>query len=66
MMFMSVTSISFEFASRDAYVADTSFIKPSSVVTVVPEDISVEPSVGAEYELVALIAVHEEPVHTFI
>ena len=65
-MFMSVTSISLEFASSDAYVADTSFVKPSSVVIVEPEDISVEPSVGAEYELVALIAVHPLPVHTFI
>jgi len=66
MMFMSVISISLEFASRDAYVAVTNLVRPLIVVTVVPEAISVEPSVGAEYELVALIAVHEEPVHTFI
>jgi hypothetical protein len=45
---MSVLSISFEFASSDAYVADTNFVKPSSVVIVVPDTIRVEPRVGAE------------------
>lgn len=48
MMFMSVMSISLESESSDANVADTSLVKPFNVVTVVPEDISVEPSVGAE------------------
>lgn len=66
MMFMSVMSISLELESSDAYVAETNFVNPSSVVIVVPEDISVEPSVGAEYELVALIAVQPVPFHTFI
>ena len=47
-MFMSVMSISLELESRDANVADTSLVKPFIVVTVVPEAISVEPSVGAE------------------
>lgn len=66
MMFMSVMSISLELESRDANVADTSLVNPLIVVTVVPEAISVEPSVGAEYELVALIAVQPVPFHTFI
>lgn len=48
MMFMSVMSISLELESSDAYVADTSLVNPFIVVTVVPEAISVEPSVGAE------------------
>lgn len=48
MMFMSVMSISLESESSDAYVADTSLVNPSTVVTVVPDAISVEPSVGAE------------------
>ncbi len=47
MMFMSVISISFEFASSDAYVTVTNLVRPLIVVTVVPEDMSVEPSVGA-------------------
>jgi hypothetical protein len=64
MMPMSVLSISFESASSDAYVVDTSFVKPSTVVTVVPDAISVEPSVGAEYELVVLIATQADPDHT--
>ena len=37
---------------------------PFKVVTVVPDAISVLPRVGAEYELVVLIAVHAEPDHT--
>ena len=45
---MSVMSISLELESSDAYVADTSFVKPFNVPIVVPEDINVEPSVGAE------------------
>lgn len=35
-------------------------------MTVVPDTIIVEPSVGAEYELAALIAVQLEPDHTDI
>jgi hypothetical protein len=34
------------------------------VVTVVPDEISVEPRVGAEYELVVLIATQADPDHT--
>lgn len=37
---------------------------PSRVVIVVPDTISVEPSVGAEYELAELIATHAVPDHT--
>ena len=37
---------------------------PSKVVTVVPDEISVEPRVGAEYELVVLIATQADPDHT--
>ena len=37
---------------------------PSKVVIVVPDAISVEPSVGAEYELVVLIATQADPDHT--
>ena len=37
---------------------------PSKVVTIVPDAISVEPSVGAEYELVVLIATQADPDHT--
>jgi len=48
MMFMSVMSISLELESSDAYVADTSLVKPFKVPIVVPETIRVEPSVGAE------------------
>ena len=48
MMFMSVMSISLESESRDAKVPDTSLVKPFKVPIVVPEDIRVEPSVGAE------------------
>lgn len=65
-MFMSVISISFESASRDAYVAVTNLVRPLIVVMVVPETISVEPSVGAEYALAELIAAQAEPVHTDI
>lgn len=39
---------------------------PLRVVTVVPDAISVEPRVGAEYELVVLIATQAEPDHTDI
>jgi hypothetical protein len=39
---------------------------PSRVVTVVPDEISVDPSVGAEYELAELIATHALPDHTDI
>jgi hypothetical protein len=39
---------------------------PFKVVTVVPDAIRVEPSVGAEYELAELIATHAEPDHTDI
>jgi hypothetical protein len=63
---MSVISISFESASRDAYVAVTNLVRPLIVVTVVPEAISVEPSVGAEYALAGLITAQAEPVHTDI
>ena len=45
---MSVMSISLESASRDAYVAVTNLVRPLIVVIVVPDTISVEPSVGAE------------------
>jgi hypothetical protein len=48
MMFMSVMSISLELESSDANVVDTSLVNPFRVPIVVPEDISVEPSVGAE------------------
>ncbi len=65
-MFMSVISTSFESASRDAYVAVTNFVRPLIVVMVVPETMSVEPSVGAEYALAELIAAQAEPVHTDI
>ena len=37
---------------------------PSRVVIVVPDTISVEPIVGAEYELAELIATHAVPDHT--
>lgn len=37
---------------------------PSRVVTVVPDAIRVEPRVGAEYELVVLIATQADPDHT--
>ena len=39
-------------------------VKPAIVVTVVPDGISVEPTVGAEYELAELIATHAVPDHT--
>ena len=39
---------------------------PSRVVIVVPDEISVDPSVGAEYELAELIATHAVPDHTDI
>jgi hypothetical protein len=39
-------------------------VKPAMVVTVVPDGRSVEPSVGAEYELVVLIATQADPDHT--
>lgn len=47
MMFMNVMFISLESASSDAYVPDISLVNPSIVVTVAPEFIIVEPSVGA-------------------
>ena len=65
-MFMSVISTSFESASRDAYVAVTNLVRPFIVVIVVPETISVEPSVGAEYALAELTTAQAEPVHTDI
>jgi hypothetical protein len=37
---------------------------PSKVVIVVPDGMSVEPSVGAEYVLVVLIATQADPDHT--
>jgi len=39
-------------------------VKPAIVATVVPDGISVEPSVGAEYELVVLIATQADPDQT--
>jgi len=48
MMFMSVISTSCELESRDVYALDTSLVKPSIVPIVAADDISVEPSVGAE------------------
>jgi hypothetical protein len=66
MMFMSVMSISLELESSDANVVDTSLVNPFRVPIVVPETISVEPSVGAEYALAELIAAQAEPVHTDI
>jgi hypothetical protein len=39
---------------------------PFNVVTVVPDEISVLPSVGAEYALAELIATQAEPDHTDI
>ena len=48
MSVMSTMSCSYPLASSDACVADTILVKPLIVVTVEPEPIDVEPSVGAE------------------
>jgi len=37
---------------------------PSKVVIVVPDEIRVEPSVGAEYELAVFIGTQADPDHT--
>jgi len=47
MSVMSTISCSYPLASSDAYVVDTILVKPLIVVTVAPEPIDVEPSVGA-------------------
>ena len=66
MIFISTLSTSRPSASREAYVTDTSFVNPLIVPMVVPDAISVEPRVGAEYDAVELIATHALPDHAYM
>ena len=52
-------SISFELEFFTIKASDVSFVKPTIVVTVVPDVINVVPSVGAEYPAGA--ACHSSP-----
>ena len=65
-MFIRVISTSLEPASNEACVTVITFVIPVKDGIEPPEVIVTLPIVGAEYELVVLIATHAEPDHTDI